>query len=207
MTFIIAIDGPAGAGKGTLARALADRLDFRHIDTGLLYRALAYLWLDKGGKPTDHLSLLSAETLENPVLRQESVGNAASIIAAMPDVRSGLLFWQQHTALEGAKGVVMEGRDIGSVVFPGAPVKFYLTASPEIRAERRMRELETRGQTTHYEQILSDILKRDERDQTRTNAPLVVPPDSYQIDSSHKSTDQVLTECLNHVISRLPLNK
>jgi len=207
---IITIDGPAGAGKSTLARALAHRLVWSYLDTGALYRALALACADQGLDPGDQaaaedlalrLKLTVQPTPEGTVilvdsadvtdrLRSPEISRAASIISAWPGVREALLGLQRELGEQGR--VVAEGRDMGTVVFPSAGLKFFLSASPETRARRRHLELLEKGVAVSRENVLADILARDEADSTRTVAPLKPPQDALTIDSTNIDVDAVL---------------
>ncbi len=194
MTFIIAIDGPAAAGKGTLSRKIAEVYGFHHLDTGLTYRATAKALLD-AGKPLDdeavaeetalHLDLAG---LDRSVLSRHEVGEAASKIAVMPAVRRALVTAQRAFSLR-EPGTVLDGRDIGTVVCPEAPVKLYVTASPEIRARRRYDEIVAGGGTADYEAIFADVKKRDERDMGRSDSPLRPAEDAHLLDTSEMSIE------------------
>ena len=168
---VIAVDGPAGSGKGTIARALAAHFGLPHMDTGLLYRAVALNLWRWGGDPRNEFEALRAATdlgfnPDDPELRSEPVSKIASAISAYPSVRTALLDRQQQFAGQPG-GAVLDGRDIGSVIAPDADVKFFVTASPEVRAQRRVRELLERGMSAHYAEVLADIRARDERDSRR----------------------------------------
>jgi len=199
---IIAIDGPAAAGKGTLARRLAAHLDYAFLDTGRLYRAVGYLVLDAGGDPANEADAVAAAraldpaALEDVDLHTETVADAASKVAAIPAVRQVLLDFQRDFAANppgGKAGAVLDGRDIGSVVCPDADVKFFVTARPEIRAERRHKELQEKGLESTYPAVLAEIEARDERDRTRDVSPLLAG-DSREIDTSDKTPDAVFEE-------------
>jgi cytidylate kinase len=209
---IVAIDGPAAAGKGTLARRLADHLRLAYLDTGSLYRAVAAKVLKGGHTPSDTAaaavaarSLTPADT-QAPNLRDEAVSQAASIVAAQPDVRAALLDFQRNFARTppgGAKGAVLDGRDIGTVVCPEPEtLKFYVFASLEARARRRFKELQGRGDSTTYPRVLQDMKDRDERDQTRGIAALKPASDAYHIDTSGLNPDQVFQQALAHIQSK-----
>lgn len=199
---IIAIDGPAAAGKGTLARRLAAHFDYAFLDTGRLYRAVGYLVLDAGDDPANEADAVAAAraldptALEGVDLHTETVADAASKVAAIPAVRQVLLDFQRDFAANppgGKAGAVLDGRDIGSVVCPDADVKLFVTARPEIRAERRHKELQEKGLESTYPAVLAEIEARDERDRTRDVSPLLAG-DSREIDTSDKTPDAVFEE-------------
>lgn len=213
---VIAIDGYAASGKGTLARNLARVLGFTWLDTGALYRAVALKIIEDGIDPANEDAVtmaaqalradLKAEDLDNPVLRSDSVGAIASKIAAYPGVRAALLAFQQDFAAnppETAKGAVLDGRDIGTVICPAAPAKLFITASPEIRAERRFKELQSRGLDATYEAVLEDMRTRDARDEGRAEAPLKPAADAKTIDTSSMSEQDVLDMALSYVREKL----
>ena len=192
---VIAIDGPAASGKGTLAKRLAEHYGLPHLDTGLLYRAVARSMLD-AGLPLDDESAaaraaasLIADKLADPRLRERAIGEAASRISAVPAVRSALLAWQQRFAAN-AVGAVLDGRDIGTVVCPHARVKLFITASSEERARRRHRELTLRGEETTFVAILADIEARDARDASRATAPLRAAEDATVLDTTELDPDE-----------------
>lgn len=210
--YIIAIDGPAASGKGTLARALAHALNFAHMDTGALYRAVGYEVLQSGGSPSDEVDAMKGcaslaekvanpETLSNPDLRTDESGNAASQVAAIQPVRDALLQLQRDFAQSPAdtnKGAVLDGRDIGTIVCPHAQLKLYVTANMEIRAERRMKELQSKGIPVTYEAVLEDMRARDARDTGRKAAPLKPAEDAIVIDTSDLSQDEALAKALEY---------
>jgi len=199
---IIAIDGPAAAGKGTLARRLAAHFDFAFLDTGRLYRSVGYLVLADGGDPSSENDAVRAARaldpakLESVDLHTEEIADAASQVAAIPGVRQVLLDFQRgfaQTPPGGKAGAVLDGRDIGSVVCPDADVKLFVTARPEIRAERRHKELQEKGLESTYPAVLAEIEARDERDRTREVSPLLAG-DAREIDTSDKTPDAVFEE-------------
>jgi cytidylate kinase len=198
--FVVAIDGPAASGKGTLARRLAERFDLAHLDTGALYRATARLVLDGNGDPNDPAAAATAarrldpRLLADPRLRADAVASAASVVAAIPEVRRALLGLQRDFAAHpptSARGAVLDGRDIGTVVCPGADVKLFITASTEARAARRVKELRDRGAPAIYEHVLQDLNERDARDSGRPAAPLTVASGAHIIDTTTLDADVV----------------
>ena len=197
---VIAVDGPAASGKGTIGRALAKYFALPHMDTGLLYRAVALNLWRWGGDPGNEFEALRAcDDLgfdpDDPELRSEPVSKIASSISAYAPVRAALLKRQQDFAAQPG-GAVLDGRDIGTVIAPGADVKLFVTASPEVRAERRMRELESRGMHAHYEDVLADIHARDERDSTRAVAPLKPAVDAIILDTSKLDVEKAIAEAI-----------
>lgn len=208
---VIAIDGPAASGKGTLARRLAARLDCAHLDTGLLYRAVGMKLADRGGNPTDVATAAAAaqalgpEDLDRPDLRTDTAASLASHVAAMAEVRRALLNFQRTFARHppgGAKGAVLDGRDVGTVVCPDAAIKLFVTASEAVRARRRARELRERlGEAIHSD-VLQGMKERDARDSMRGTAPLRVAGDAYVIDTSELDADEVLAIALAFVVAR-----
>ena len=193
--FVIAIDGPAASGKGTIATGLGRELGLPVLDTGLLYRAVGVTLQREGGDPTDAAAAeavarrLDPSRLDDPALRTREAGEAASVAAAHPGVRTALKEFQQRFArLE--SGAVLDGRDIGTVIAPDAPAKIFVTASPEVRAERRFNQLRGQGEDVAYEDILADIRRRDERDSGRAAAPLVMAEDAALLDTSQMSISQ-----------------
>lgn len=186
---VIAIDGPAASGKGTLGKRLAAFYGLEHLDTGLLYRAVARLMLDKSRPLKDEGAAQAAAValnlayIDESRLRGREMGDAASIVSAYPSVRQALLD-QQRLFAANARGAVLDGRDIGTVVCPDARVKLFVTASPEERARRRHSELTQRGEIVSYADVLADIIRRDERDTTRASAPLRPAEDAHVVDTS-----------------------
>jgi cytidylate kinase len=187
---IIAIDGPAASGKGTLAKRLAAHYGFRHLDTGVIYRAVAYALMSAGMDINDETLAVRAamgldpETFENPALKSQKVGTAASVVSAIPGVREVLVEFQRQFASK-PPGAVLDGRDIGTVICPEAEVKIFVVADPKIRAHRRALEARGRGEEADEAAILADILARDERDQNRPVAPLKPAKDAYLLDNSN----------------------
>ena len=186
---IIAIDGPAASGKGTVSKRLAAHYRLRHLDTGLLYRAVAKALLDAGHAPNDEARAIAAAKAIDPAhfdeaaLKRYEVGEAASVVSAIAGVRAVLFDFQQ--AFAGAPpGAVLDGRDIGTVICPNADVKIFVTAAPEVRAQRRTLELRGRGEKADEAAVLADILARDERDRSRSAAPLIQAPDAHLLDTS-----------------------
>jgi CMP/dCMP kinase len=203
---IIAVDGPAASGKGTIARALAAHFGLPHLDTGLLYRAVALNLLLWGGDPDSEFSALRACDFSqidfaDPELKNEAVGGVASRISAYPSVRTALLERQRNFASQPG-GAVLDGRDIGTVIAPDADAKLFVTASPEIRARRRQQELQRLGRPSHYEDVLIDIRARDERDSGRATAPLARAPDAHLLDTSALTVEAAIAEAIAAVESR-----
>lgn len=194
MEFTVAIDGPAAAGKGTIARALADRYGFAYLDTGLLYRAVAA----KGGDPVQAALGLTADDLARDDLRSLAAGQAASRVAAIPQVRAALTAFQRHFA-RSAGGAVLDGRDIGTVICPMAEVKLYVTSSAEVRAERRWREL-----GGDLGQVLAEVRERDARDMGRADAPLRPAGDAIVIDTTDLTIEQAVAMAAAAVAARFP---
>jgi cytidylate kinase len=194
MTMIIAIDGPAASGKGTIARQLASVYGLHHLDTGILYRAVAKAVLDAGHAPDDTAQAIAAAialdpaTFDEAALKMQNITEAASVVAAIPEVRQALMNYQRKFATR-PPGAVLDGRDIGTVIAPGADVKLFVVASPEVRAARRTRELAARGEPVEEKEVLADLLRRDERDSRRTAAPLKAAPDAHLLDTTHLSID------------------
>jgi len=191
---IIAIDGPAAAGKGTLAQRLAAHYGLPHLDTGLLYRLVGKIVAAEGLDPDDPVATVRvAQTLDpallaDPSLRGHEAGELASRVAVHADVRAALLAFQRAFAAR-PEGAVLDGRDIGTAVLPDADIKIYVTASPEVRARRRTEELAAKGRTVDYERILAEIRGRDERDAGRAAAPLKQAEDAYLLDTTEKDIE------------------
>jgi cytidylate kinase len=191
---IIALDGPAASGKGTLGKKLAVHFGLRHLDTGLLYRAVAKTLMDAGRPLTDVPRATEAAKTLNPagfdeaLLKTPAVGDAASIVSAIPEVRAVLVVFQRAFAAK-PPGAVLDGRDIGTVICPDAEVKIFVTASPEARAERRAREFKLQGEPIDEAAVLADILRRDERDRSRAVAPMKPAADAHLLDTTHLDID------------------
>lgn len=187
---IIAIDGPAASGKGTLGKRLAHHYGFRHLDTGVIYRAVAQALLEAGADLTDEVRAVAAameldpEKFGNPILKTQRVGDAASVVSAIPKLREALISFQRQFAAD-PPGAVLDGRDIGTVICPNADVKIFVVADPHVRARRRTLEALARGEVADEAAVLADILKRDERDKNRATAPLKAAPDAVLLDNSH----------------------
>jgi cytidylate kinase len=208
---IVAVDGPAAAGKGTLARRLAERLGLAYLDTGLLYRAVGLAVLRAGGDPDDARAAVAAAraldsgALDDPALRGDAAAGAASQVAAIPAVRTELLDFQRnfaHSPPGGAAGAVLDGRDIGTVVCPEADRKLFVTASLEARAARRLKELRERGVEAIYSRVLADMQERDARDKQRAVSPLVPAADAYVLDTTDLDADAALAKALDYINSR-----
>lgn len=195
--FTVAIDGPAAAGKGTISRALAARFGFAHLDTGALYRAVGV----KGGDPVLAAQTLTAEDLARPDLRSLAAGQAASRVAVIAEVRAALLEFQRRFALKPG-GAVLDGRDIGTVICPDAPVKLFITASAEIRARRRWVELGAEAGEKPFEAVLAEVIERDERDMSRADAPLKPAQDAITIDTSALSIEEAVARAAEIVLAR-----
>jgi cytidylate kinase len=201
---IIAIDGPAASGKGTLGKRLAEHFGFAHLDTGLLYRAVARVLLDRDVPLEDReaaaqvAQTLDVSYLDDARLRGAPMGEAASVVSAYQPVRDALLAFQRQFGTH-EPGAVLDGRDIGTVVCPGAEVKLFITAAPEERARRRHLELLNRGEQAEYEAILADIRRRDERDMNRSTAPLKPAADALTLDTTHLDADAAFRAALDLV--------
>ena len=186
---IIAIDGPAASGKGTLGKRLAAHFGYRHLDTGLIYRAVAKAVLDMGAELSDEVKATAAATaldagqLGDSALKTDAIGQAASIVSAFPGVRAALFDFQRDFASH-PPGAVLDGRDIGTVICPQAEIKIFVVATPEVRARRRAQEIAGRGEPVDEAAVLADIRKRDERDSNRSAAPLKAAPDAHVLDTS-----------------------
>ena len=206
---LIAIDGPAASGKGTLARRLARHFNVPHLDTGLLYRATAAGVLDRGQRleNIEHAVAvargLALTDFDEARLRSRDMGEGASIVAAIPEVREALIEAQRRFAAR-PEGAVLDGRDIGTVICPDAPIKIFVTASPETRAQRRALELAGRGEKVDFAAILEDIRKRDERDSGRSSAPLKAAPDAVTLDTTALGVEEAFAAALKIVAEKAP---
>ena len=208
LPIVIAVDGPAASGKGTIARALATHFQLPHMDTGMLYRAVALSIVRFGGDPGSEFEAVRAcegtaqVSPDDPELRGELVGSIASRISAYPGVRAALI--ERQVAFAGQPGgAVLDGRDIGTVIAPNATVKLFVTASAEVRARRRLAELEARGKSSHYDDVLIDIVARDERDAGRDAAPLVQASDAILLDTSDMDADAAVAAAIRLVEAKL----
>ncbi len=207
-TIVIAVDGPAASGKGTIARALAAHFGLPHMDTGMLYRAVAVSLNRFGGDPGVEFEAVRAVAglmqvdADDPELRSELAGSVASRISAYPGVRAALIERQREFAGQ-AGGAVLDGRDVGTVIAPDATAKLFVTASAEVRARRRMAELEARGAKAHYDDVLIDIKARDERDAGRETAPLARAKDADLLDTSEMDVDSAVAKAIALVEAKL----
>jgi len=209
---VIAVDGPAASGKGTLARKLAERMGYAYLDTGALYRAVALATLELAGNPSNVRDVMPAvdiikrnltmELLANAALRRPDVAEASSKVAALPEVRAALLAFQREFAENppgDVGGAVLDGRDIGTVVCPEADVKLFVTAAPEERALRRFKELQRRHPELTLAEVLADLIQRDERDSNRAVAPTLPAEDAYLLDTTKLSPAEVVDEAIRTV--------
>jgi len=201
---IIALDGPAASGKGTLGKRLAAHYGLRHLDTGLLYRAVAKAVIDAGQQPADETAALAAALTLDPAqfdeaaLKAQGIGEAASVVSAMPQVRAALLAFQRDFAAA-PPGAVLDGRDIGTVICPDADVKIFVTAAPEVRARRRAAEFAGSGRPVDEAAVLADIKARDDRDMNRAAAPLKQAPDAHLLDTSEMDISTVIRAAIDIV--------
>jgi cytidylate kinase len=202
---IIAIDGPSASGKGTIAKRLAAHFGFAHLDTGLLYRAVGLAVLKAGGDPsnaeaaTKAAQVLDYGSLGDPALRDDAAAVAASKVGPIPGVRAALLQFQRDFCAHppgGRPGAVLDGRDIGTIIAPQAPIKIYVTASTEARAQRRFKELQGRGESVTYAAVLTDMQARDARDAERALAPAKPAPDAVILDTTQMTADEVFVAAL-----------
>jgi CMP/dCMP kinase len=195
MGFVIAVDGPAASGKGTIATRLGELYGYPVLDSGLLYRAVGVRLLNEGGDLSDEAAAtrvarsLDPATLEDPEVRTRKAGEAASRVAAYTPVREALRDFQRDFAAR-EPGAVIDGRDIGTVIAPHAPAKLFVTATPEVRAHRRWKQLNAQGEAVSLEDILADIRVRDERDSARSDSPMVIAPDAALLDTTEMDIDR-----------------
>ena len=201
---IIAIDGPAASGKGTLGKRLAAHYGLRHLDTGLIYRAVAKALLDAGHSPANRArAVAAAEAIDHsrfdePALKSQAVGEAASLVSAVPEVRKAVLAFQRDFGRT-PPGAVLDGRDIGTVVFPDADVKIFVTATADVRARRRAVELREAGNRVDEAEVLADIQRRDERDTKRSVAPLKPAREAHLLDTTHLDIDAAFRAAIDIV--------
>ncbi|MEM7074726.1 MAG: (d)CMP kinase [Pseudomonadota bacterium] len=200
MAFTVAIDGPAAAGKGTVARAVASHFGFAHLDTGLLYRATGRRTLD-GTDPVSAAHALQADDLGQDNLRTAEVAHAASRVATLPEVRAALVDFQRAFARRSG-GAVLDGRDIGTVICPEAEVKLFVTASDDARARRRLAELRSSGHATDFATVLADLRARDARDSARATAPLRPAEDALLLDTTAMTIEQAIDTAISVVSAR-----
>ena len=211
MTFTVAIDGLAGSGKGTLALALADKFNLAYFDTGLLYRGLAYVALDEFGEDFTKTNVINiaksfrVNTLKESNLRSPILGKYASEIGAIPEVRKILIKIQREFKEKSPsnKGIVVDGRDIGTVIFPKANVKLFISASLEERARRRLRDFLTNDENISYDEVIKQLQKRDQRDKERSVAPLVAAKDAHLIDTTNINKEETLEIASSLVAKKL----
>ncbi len=204
---IIAIDGPAASGKGTMARRIAKEIGVPYLDTGSLYRAVGVFTLRRGGDPANEADAVAAANELNindfspEDLRAEAAGNAASKVAAIPGVRAALLAYQRTFAAKPA-GAVLDGRDIGTVVCPDADAKIFVTASLEVRVQRRIKELREKGESVNEQRVWDDMVARDERDSNRGVAPLKPADDAFVLDTSSMNADEAFAQAKAFIVSK-----
>jgi len=209
--FVIAVDGPAASGKGTLARRLAGHLGYAYLDTGLIYRAVGLALIRQNlaqanlDAALDAASSLSLQDLDDPELRGDKAAGMASQVAALPEVRKALIDYQREFAQrppERAKGAILDGRDIGTVICPDADAKIFVDASVETRANRRVKELRERGVAAIYARVLQDMKERDTRDRSRSVAPMVPAEDAHSLDTTNLDADGAFHAALGFITSR-----
>jgi cytidylate kinase len=209
---VIAIDGPAASGKGTIARMIASHYGLAYLDTGSIYRALGYKLIHAGKDPLDEIAAvefaqsISPKDLENPDLYEEGIGNAASIVSSIPDVRNVLFDFQRNFA-QAPSGAVLDGRDIGTVICPDADFKFFITADLDARATRRYKQLQNKGNPIIYQSVLEDLQRRDERDSKRSAAPLKIADDAIHIDTTDMDVAEVFNAIVSTISAAAPLSK
>jgi len=205
MKFVVAIDGPAAAGKGTIAKAVANHFGFPHLDSGLLYRAVAAKTL-KGSDPEDAAATLHIDDLNALNLRSPEIAQMASKVAAITKVRTELFDFQRNFGGKDGEAVI-DGRDIGTVIFPDAAVKLYITASPEARAQRRFDELLTENKSVTFETVFKDVKERDERDATRHASPLKAASDAIMIDTTELTIQTAVQSAIKAIEAALERTK
>lgn len=204
---IIAIDGPAASGKGTLAKKLAKEFGLSYLDTGKLYRAVGVQALEQNIALDEEKALailaknLNLNEIDEEKLRSAEAGEAASKVSQWPKLRSALVEFQRHFALKG-RGAILDGRDIGTVILPDADVKLFITASPEVRAQRRFKDFQNRGDNISYERVLADIKARDERDQNRAAAPLKIADNAHLIDTTNLGIEAAIEACREIILMK-----
>ena len=210
MPIVIAVDGPAASGKGTLSRRLAKQLGYAYLDTGLLYRAVGLSLISSGKDPADRLAAADAARridigktdFSNNALREEAIGQAAGLVAADPNVRSALIDLQRRFAAappEDAPGAILDGRDIGTFICPNADYKFFIDADVEVRAARRVKELQEKGDASISLRVLQDMKERDHRDRTREVAPLAPAADASVIDTTNLNADAAFALAMSFI--------
>lgn len=209
--FNVAIDGPSGVGKSTIAKKIAEKYNMTHLDTGAMYRCIAYFMKNNPGDITTMLDHIDIQIKNNDVflnneditskIRNDEISILASDCAKIKEVRAFLVSKQKEIASN--LGYILDGRDIGSVVLPDAEVKFYLTASAQVRAQRRFKEYQDKGMNVNYEHVLNDIERRDLQDSTRANSPLVKVEDAYELDTTSKSIEEVVNEACQYIESKV----
>lgn len=202
MSFTVAIDGPAAAGKGTIAHAVARHFGFAHLDTGTLYRAVGLKSVEMGSDPAEAAAKLTEEDLARDDLRTPKAAQAASKVAVIPEVRAALLEFQRDFARRGG-GAILDGRDIGTVICPDADVKLYVTASDAVRAERRYQELLSKGMDVTLQSVSEDLKARDERDRAREEAPMVAARDALLLDTTKLSIDAAVAKAVAHIKTKI----
>ncbi len=202
MSFTVAIDGPAAAGKGTIAKAVAAAFGFAHLDTGLLYRAVGLKSLEAGLDPAEAAAQLADEDIARSDLRTPKAAQEASKVASIPDVRAALLEFQRGFARK-PEGVVLDGRDIGTVICPNADIKLYVTASDEVRAVRRHKELTSKGMDVSLEDVSRDLAARDARDAGRDTAPMHAAEDALLLDTTKLSIDAAVAQAVAHIKTKI----
>ena len=211
MTFIVAIDGLAGSGKGVLAKGISDRFNLSYFDTGILYRGLAYLSLEKYGKNFTENNVIdiakgyNINEIDQQKIRSSDIGKYASVIGSIPEVRKILIKIQRQfkEKVTSHKGIVVDGRDIGTIIFPKADVKLFISASIEERAKRRLNDFSQRNEKISYNQVIKQLQKRDQRDKERSVAPLIAAKDAHLIDTTKINKEETLEIASSLIIGKL----